>query len=75
MWTWPGTGDRGSNCHWNDLSFEVEKKDPREGKEHVESDGEDSATPSEDMTSSPFGQQHNGSYQTADEEDASLGAN
>lgn len=43
----------------------------REEKE--ESDREDSATPSEDMTSSPCAQ-HNGSYKTNHEEEASVGA-
>ncbi|CAI5667455.1 splicing regulatory glutamine/lysine-rich protein 1 isoform X3 [Oreochromis niloticus] len=43
----------------------------REGKE--ESDREGSATPSEDMTSSPCAQ-HNGSYKTNHEEEASVGA-
>ncbi|XP_004549970.1 splicing regulatory glutamine/lysine-rich protein 1 isoform X1 [Maylandia zebra] len=43
----------------------------REGKE--ESDREGSATPSEDMTSSPCAQ-HNGSYKTNHEEEAYVGA-
>ncbi|XP_030598154.1 splicing regulatory glutamine/lysine-rich protein 1 isoform X1 [Archocentrus centrarchus] len=43
----------------------------REEKE--ESDREDSATPSEDMTSSPCAQ-HNGSYKTNHEEEVSVGA-
>ncbi|XP_072227683.1 splicing regulatory glutamine/lysine-rich protein 1 isoform X2 [Leuresthes tenuis] len=42
-------------------------------KEEYESYREDSATPSEDMTSSPFAH-HNGSYKTHSEEDAPLGA-
>lgn len=44
-----------------------------ERQEKEESDREDSATPSEDMTSSPCAQ-HNGSYKTNHEEAASVGA-
>ncbi|XP_029920647.1 splicing regulatory glutamine/lysine-rich protein 1 isoform X2 [Myripristis murdjan] len=46
----------------------VERDYDREEKEDYESDREDSATPSEDMTSSPCAQ-HNGSYKTHTEED------
>lgn len=45
----------------------------REEREEYESDREDSATPSEDMASSPRAQ-HNGSYKTHGEEDAFVGA-
>ncbi|KAM4528320.1 splicing regulatory glutamine/lysine-rich protein 1 isoform 3-T3 [Odontesthes bonariensis] len=45
----------------------------RKEKEAYGSYREDSATPSEDMMSSPFAQ-HNGSYKTHGEEDAPLGA-
>ncbi|MEQ2174216.1 hypothetical protein GOODEAATRI_005588 [Goodea atripinnis] len=43
-------------------------------KEKYESDREGSATPSEDMTSSPCAQ-HNGSYKTHSEEELFLGGN
>ncbi|XP_042079191.1 splicing regulatory glutamine/lysine-rich protein 1 isoform X5 [Haplochromis burtoni] len=49
----------------------AEARHVREGKE--ESDREGSATPSEDMTSSPCAQ-HNGSYKTNHEEEAYVGA-
>ncbi|XP_061589920.1 splicing regulatory glutamine/lysine-rich protein 1 isoform X2 [Cololabis saira] len=45
----------------------------REEEEEYESEREDSATPSEDMTSSPCAQ-HNGSYKTPSEEDIYVGA-
>ncbi|XP_071757870.1 splicing regulatory glutamine/lysine-rich protein 1 isoform X1 [Centroberyx gerrardi] len=51
----------------------VQRDYNREEKEDYESDGEDSATPSEDMTSSPCAQ-HNGSYKMHAEEDSSMGA-
>ncbi|XP_042251226.1 splicing regulatory glutamine/lysine-rich protein 1 isoform X2 [Thunnus albacares] len=54
--------------------LKVERDYNREEKDDYESDREDSATPSEDMTSSPF-TQHNGSYKHHHEEDASVGAN
>ncbi|XP_071322004.1 splicing regulatory glutamine/lysine-rich protein 1 isoform X2 [Trachinotus anak] len=47
----------------------VEREYDREEKEDYESDREDSATPSEDMTLSPC-VQHNGSYMTHNEEHA-----
>ncbi|KAM7368704.1 hypothetical protein PAMP_013016 [Pampus punctatissimus] len=52
----------------------VERDYNREAKEDYESDREDSATPSEDMTSSPF-TQHNGSYKHHHVEDASQHTN
>ncbi|KAG8010534.1 Splicing regulatory glutamine/lysine-rich protein 1 [Nibea albiflora] len=51
----------------------VERDYDREEKDEFESDREDSATLSEDMASSPC-TQHNGSYKTHSEEDASTGA-
>ncbi|GAA6219226.1 splicing regulatory glutamine/lysine-rich protein 1 isoform X1 [Lates japonicus] len=53
--------------------LKVERDYDREEKEDFESDREGSATPSEDMTPSPC-VQHNGSYKTHNEEDASMGA-
>ncbi|KAI3362121.1 hypothetical protein L3Q82_012446 [Scortum barcoo] len=52
-------------------SMKVERDYEREEKEDLESDREDSVTPSEDMTSSPCAH-HNGSYKTHSEEDASM---
>lgn len=51
--------------------MKVEVDYNREEKEEFESDREDSATPSEDMTSSPC-VQHNGSYKTHHEQDVSM---
>lgn len=51
--------------------LKVQRDYDREEKEDFESDREDSATLSEDITSSPCAQ-HNGSYKTHSEEDASL---
>ncbi|XP_023122417.2 splicing regulatory glutamine/lysine-rich protein 1 isoform X2 [Amphiprion ocellaris] len=51
--------------------MKVEVDYDREEKEEYESDREDSATPSEDMTSSPCAQ-HNGSYKTHHEQDVSM---
>lgn len=51
--------------------MKVEVHYDRVEKEECESDREDSATPSEDMTSSPCAQ-HNGSYKTHREEDVSM---
>lgn len=53
------------------FKFQVQRDYDREEKEDFESDREDSATLSEDITSSPCAQ-HNGSYKTHSEEDASL---
>lgn len=52
--------------------FQVERDYDREEKEDYESDREDSATPSEDMT--PPCAQHNGSYKTHTEDDITTGA-
>lgn len=51
----------------------MERDYDREEKEDYESDREDSVPLSEDMTSSPC-VQHNGSYKTHNEQDASMGA-
>lgn len=56
------------------LLFQVERDYNREEKDDYESDREDSATPSEDMTPSPF-TQHNGSYKHHHDEDAYVGSN
>lgn len=53
--------------------MKVERDYDREEKDDYESDREDSVPLSEDMTSSPCAQ-HNGSYKTHHEEDASMGA-
>ncbi|KAM9841499.1 splicing regulatory glutamine/lysine-rich protein 1 isoform 2-T2 [Aulostomus maculatus] len=52
----------------------VERDFNRQAKEEYDSDPEGSATPSEEMTSSPF-TQHNGSYKTHHERNSSMGAN
>lgn len=54
------------------FTFQVERDYDRE-RDEFESDREDSVALSEDMTSSPC-TQHNGSYKTHSEEDASMGA-
>lgn len=54
--------------------LKVERDYNREEKDDYESDREDSATPSEDMTPSPF-TQHNGSYKHHHDEDAYVGSN
>lgn len=59
--------------HCSFLLFQVERDYDREEKDDCESDREDSVTLSEDVTSSPCAQ-HNGSYKTQNEEDASVGA-
>ncbi|KAM9338244.1 splicing regulatory glutamine/lysine-rich protein 1 [Symphorus nematophorus] len=53
--------------------MKVERDYDREEKDDYESDREDSVPLSEDMTSSPCAQ-HNGSYKSHHEEDASVGA-
>ncbi|XP_036972702.1 splicing regulatory glutamine/lysine-rich protein 1 isoform X2 [Acanthopagrus latus] len=53
--------------------MKVERDYDREEKDDFESDREDSATHSDDMTSSPCAQ-HNGSYKTHNEEDTPMGA-
>lgn len=60
-------------CLFASSNFQVERDYDREEKDDYESDREDSVTLSEDMTSSPCAQ-HNGSYKTHNEEDASMGA-
>lgn len=64
-------GDEGKNCCscylFIYLKFQVEKVSRRE--EDYQSDRECSATPGEEMASSPLGQ-YNGSYTTLNMEDA-----
>lgn len=55
------------------ILFQMERDYDRGAKIDYESDREDSATPSEDMTLSPC-VQHNGNYKTHIDEDTSTGA-